>query len=400
VRQLRLRDIGGIIVIDFIDMANPKNREAVEEALKTELERDRTKTYVVEISPLGLVEMTRQNVAHGPREILTKRCPTCEGDGIVISETSAAVETERKLRALAASSRTGAFRVELNAHVASILIGPGAGRLGAIEERTRRRFFIVTKEGVPADHFEELERGPVAKLQPESSLEEGQERQVKLVEVGLHDPAAGVAKDGGAAICVRGAAGMVGKRVKARITRVLDGIAYAELVSAPGEAVEDPITAEALAEKPTRTRRSRAAKPKPKAESAKAEATEAVAEEPEEPAAEAEEGAAEEQPKRKKTRRGSRGGRRRKKKPVAAEAGDNGEPAETPVLIHPPDPELGAADVNGETTDGAPPKKKRTRRGSRGGRRRRKPAAAKADGAETVSDGAEPASDVEKPLVD
>src|SRR5207247_1233366 len=54
VRQLRLRDIGGIIVIDFIDMANPKNRATVEEALRTELERDRTKTYVVEISPLGL----------------------------------------------------------------------------------------------------------------------------------------------------------------------------------------------------------------------------------------------------------------------------------------------------------------------------------------------------------
>ena len=67
VRQLRLRDIGGIIVIDFIDMANPKNRAAVEEALKTELS-DRTKTYVVEISPLGLVEMTRQNVARTARD--------------------------------------------------------------------------------------------------------------------------------------------------------------------------------------------------------------------------------------------------------------------------------------------------------------------------------------------
>ena len=79
VRQLRLRDIGGIIVIDFIDMANPKNRETVEEALRSELERDRTKTYVVEISPLGLVEMTRQNVTDGPREILTNRCPVCAG---------------------------------------------------------------------------------------------------------------------------------------------------------------------------------------------------------------------------------------------------------------------------------------------------------------------------------
>ena len=256
VRQLRLRDIGGIIVIDFIDMANPKNREAVEEALKAELERDRTKTYVVEISPLGLVEMTRQNVAHGPREILTKRCPTCDGDGIVISETSAAVEAERKLRALAAGSRTAAFRVELNAHVAAILIGPAASRLQAIEERTRRRFFLVGKEGVPTDHFKELERGTVAKLQPDSPVEEGQERQVKLVEVGLHDPTAGVAKEGELSICVAGAAGMVGKRVKARITRVLDGTAYAELVTAASEATETPITAEAQAEKPTRARRS------------------------------------------------------------------------------------------------------------------------------------------------
>ena len=104
VRQLRLRDIGGIIVIDFIDMANPKNRATVEEALKTELERDRTKTYVVEISPLGLVEMTRQNVTDGPREILTRKCAVCGGDGVVLSETSAAVDAERRLRALAASA--------------------------------------------------------------------------------------------------------------------------------------------------------------------------------------------------------------------------------------------------------------------------------------------------------
>ena len=191
VRQLRIRDIGGIIVIDFIDMANPKNRAAVEEALKTELERDRTKTYVVEISPLGLVEMTRQNVSHGPREILAKRCPTCDGDGIVFSEVSAAVEAERKLRMLAASSRSAAFRVELNPHVAAALIGPGAERLRAIEERTRRRFFIEPKEGVPPEHFEVVARGPLAKLQPEAPIEEAQELSVKPVEVGLHDPTVG-----------------------------------------------------------------------------------------------------------------------------------------------------------------------------------------------------------------
>jgi ribonuclease G len=346
--------------------------------------------------------MTRQNVAHGPREILTKRCPVCDGDGTVISETSAAVEAERKLRALAGGSRTGAFKVELNAHVAAILIGPGAARLRAIEERTRRRFFIVGREDVPTDHFKELERGPVAKLQPESPLEEGQERQVKLVEVGLHDRNAGVAKEGELTICVAGAAPMVGKRVKARITRVIDGTAYAELVGAAGPEAKPPITAEAQAEKPTRARRSRSAKPKAEAvveEPVVEEEPEAVAEEeaaeeePEAVAKEADEQAAE-APKKKKTRRGSRGGRRRKKKPAegaAQAAPENGEPAETPVLIHVPDPELGAVSANGEPeADTAAPKKKKTRRGSRGGRRRKKPAAA------SQTD----ASKTEKPLVD
>jgi ribonuclease G len=409
VRQLRLRDIGGIIVIDFIDMANPKNRGAVEDALKSELERDRTKTYVVEISPLGLVEMTRQNVAHGPREILTKRCPTCHGDGIVVSETSAAVEAERKLRALAAASRTGAFKVELNAHVATILIGPGAARLQAIEDRTRRRFFLVGKEGMPADHFEVLDRGPVAKLQPESPVAEGEERQLKLVEVGLHDSTAGVAKEGDLTIAVAGAAGMVGKRVKLRVERVLDGTAYATLAGGDG-AVDVPITAEALAEKPTRARRSRAAQTKPKAAEAKPKAVEAPAEDAEEPQDEepaeavAEQPEVEAAPKKKKTRRGSRGGRRRKKKPAAAGAdggasqepavetpSENGQLEEAPVLIHVPDRDLGSDSEETTPTNGEqPPKKKKTRRGSRGGRRRKKPAAAaQSESAETGSEGAD-----------
>ena len=67
VRQLRLRDIGGIIVIDFIDMAAQKNRDAVLKTIQKELEKDRSKSYVVEISPLGLVEMTRHNVTDGVR---------------------------------------------------------------------------------------------------------------------------------------------------------------------------------------------------------------------------------------------------------------------------------------------------------------------------------------------
>src|SRR6185312_2443610 len=154
-RQLRLRDIGGIIVIDFIDMANPKNRASVEDALRAELERDRTKTYVVEISPLGLVEMTRQNVTDGPREILTRKCPTCAGDGIVVSDQTMAMQLERKLRLLASpGNRVQAYTIAVHPRMLPLLAGPGGARLAAIEEAARRRFFLVPAEGhVHIDHF-------------------------------------------------------------------------------------------------------------------------------------------------------------------------------------------------------------------------------------------------------
>jgi ribonuclease G len=374
VRQLRLRDIGGIIVIDFIDMANPKNREQVEEELKQELERDRTKTYVVEISPLGLVEMTRQNVTDGPREILTKRCPTCAGDGIVVSETSLAVDDERKLRALAAQSpRTKAFKVELNAHVAAMLIGPGADRLKQIEAATKRVFLVEGKEGVPLDHFAVLDKGTIEKLQPKSDYAEGQELDVKLGELALHDSGAAMAKLDGFEVCVGGAAKLVGKKVKVRVERVIGGTIYASLATAP-KAAEGPvpITAEGLAEKPTRASSKKGA---PEA----APEVAAVAEPEAEDSAEAEiaagasgdEDAAEPAAPRKRTRRGSRGGRRRRK-PSAAAATNGGEQSheeseESAPRIHLPDPSLGVEESEESSENGAAPARRRRSRSRRRG---------------------------------
>src|SRR5581483_5845621 len=232
VRQLRLRDIGGIIVIDFIDMASPKNRAAVEKALGEELERDRTKTYVVEISPLGLVEMTRQNVTDGPREVMTKKCPTCGGDGIVVSEHTAAVDVERRLRSLVTpGSRAKAFKVEVSARVAWLVAGSAGARLRELEDTTRRRFFLVGKEGAHLDHFVVLEQGTLEKVAPKLPVEVGQEVELKLGEVGLHDPQAGAGKVGDVDVAVGGAAKLVGKKVTARITAVTEGLAWAELLS-------------------------------------------------------------------------------------------------------------------------------------------------------------------------
>jgi ribonuclease G len=398
VRQLRLRDIGGIIVIDFIDMASPKNRAAVEKALGEELERDRTKTYVVEISPLGLVEMTRQNVTDGPREVMTKKCPTCGGDGIVVSEHTAAVDVERRLRGLVTpGSRSKAFSVEVSAKVAWLVAGSGGSRMRELEETTKRRFFLVGKEGEHLDHFKVLDQGTLEKLTPKIGLDVGQDVEVKLGEVGLHDPQAGVGKVGDVDVVVGGAAKLVGKKVTARVTALTDGLVWAELLT-PAEDVDEPLTAEGEAERPTRAKKSAAPKKKVEAEAeTESEAVElddeddevdlgveAVEADGDDPAA----------PAKKRTRRGSRGGRNRKKKTATAAATDahveevsdaevsdtevpDAEVPDTPApapapapaapVIHLPDREL--TDEDGE----APmPAKKRTRRGSRGGRNRRK----------------------------
>ena len=106
VRQLRLRDIGGIIVIDFIDMSRARNRDAVLKTLRKSLDEDRTKTYVVEISPLGLVEMTRQNVTDGRARDPHEDLPHLRGRG------RGAVRGDRgdRGRALAARAGRGAPR--------------------------------------------------------------------------------------------------------------------------------------------------------------------------------------------------------------------------------------------------------------------------------------------------
>jgi ribonuclease G len=424
VRQLRLRDIGGIIVIDFIDMSNPKNRATVEEALRTELERDRTKTYVVEISPLGLVEMTRQNVTDGPREILTTKCVVCAGDGFVVSEATHALEIERRLRTLAKGSRVQAFRVEIHPRVLALLAGSGGRRLEEIEAASRRRFFLVPASGnghVHLDHFEVLGQGKLETLKPEAPVEEGASVELKLVEVGLYDPTAAVGKLDGLNVVVAGAAKLVGKKVPVTIGRVLDGVAYA--TPADGAELSTPITFEAEAEKPTRApskTEGKRAEAKPARASSRTRTAGKPVDEPAPELAEAEvetgeieaeaedAPAVEEAPKKKRTRRGTRGGRGRKKTPTAAAAGEAETEVETDTApsedgkrpaprIHVPAPDLAAeeepevepvlaldelaADEEPETApggeaaaDGAP-KRKRSRRGTRGGRNRRKPSA-------------------------
>jgi ribonuclease G len=237
VSQLRLRDIGGIIVIDFIDMARARNRDTVLKTLRKSLDEDRTKTYVVEISPLGLVEMTRQNVTDGVREIMTKPCPVCQGEGVVLSEETVAIEVDRWLRDLAAERPNApAFLVRLHPKVASILVGGHGveGPIHEIEQETGRHFHFEGTEALPIDHFEVVLEGTADEIEERAlPFREGEEVLVHIEEPHMYNEDDAVAKLDGYVVSVLGAATLVGEKTLVRIDKVGRSAAEASLVNPP-----------------------------------------------------------------------------------------------------------------------------------------------------------------------
>jgi ribonuclease G len=237
VRQLRLRDIGGIIVIDFIDMERARNRDAVLKTLRKALDEDRTKTFVVEISPLGLVEMTRQNVTEGVREIMTRPCPTCDGEGVIKSEETIAIEFERRMRELAAHTDAEALLLQMNPRVSAEFTagGVGGGRvLHQIEAETGKWFHFEGSEGLPLDHFAVLmESDREHVLERALPFREGEEVHVEIVEPHMYSPGDAVAKVDGYIISVKDATSAVGEKRLVRIEEVGRTAAVARLIDVP-----------------------------------------------------------------------------------------------------------------------------------------------------------------------
>jgi len=236
VRQLRLRDIGGIIVIDFIDMARARNRDAVLKALRGSLDEDRTKTFVVEISPLGLVEMTRQNVTDGVREIMTRPCPTCGGEGVIKSEETLAIEFERRMRDLAKETKAEAVLIQMNPRVSAEFTRDEARVLRAIEQDTGKVFVFEGSEGLPLDHFSVVLEGSREQvLERAVPFRVGEEVHVEVVEPHMYSPGDAVAKVDGYVISITGGGPYVGEKHLVRIEEAGRTAAMATLLDAqPG----------------------------------------------------------------------------------------------------------------------------------------------------------------------
>jgi ribonuclease G len=141
-RQLRLRDLGGIIVLDFIDMEDEANRKAVSDLLRQHLRRDRSRTKSFAVSELGLIEMTRQRQRPSLANYFNEDCPECEGLGKVLSLQSAALKIERMLRRVGQRSREKQLILRVHPDVAVHLVEQNADRLGRLEKQYRYRVEI------------------------------------------------------------------------------------------------------------------------------------------------------------------------------------------------------------------------------------------------------------------
>ncbi|MCD6326681.1 Rne/Rng family ribonuclease [bacterium] len=153
-RQLRLRDLGGIIIIDFIDMEIEENKERVLEALATELKKDRSKTTINEISSLGLVEMTRKRVRESLERMLCEKCPLCDGVGRIKSRVTVCYDVQREIRRVAEYSAHKELLVRAHPSVAQTLQTKMKDIIVELEKTFHRRVLIKADPALHPERFD------------------------------------------------------------------------------------------------------------------------------------------------------------------------------------------------------------------------------------------------------
>jgi ribonuclease G len=156
--QLRLRNIGGLIIIDFIDMEKPAHREKVFHALEDALEKDKAKTHVLEISEFGLIEMTRKRVKESLVQTLCEPCSYCEGRGYVKSHQTVAYEVLRHLQRELIGSQARSLEVIAHRDVAHVLYDEEAETLNALEMRWGKRVEVKASATCHVEQYEVIEK--------------------------------------------------------------------------------------------------------------------------------------------------------------------------------------------------------------------------------------------------
>jgi ribonuclease G len=231
VRQIRLRDIGGIIIIDFIDMRDPAHKQLVLEELEAQLKKDRTRAHVLGMTQLGLIEMTRKKVRQSLDEVLMRPCHYCEGKGKVHSEETMAARIERELLEYLATQEHEAVLIECHPLVAAQLIGSSGQNLQRLERETGKRLFIKGRESLHIAEHRILWAGTVAEVEMRAlPVQIGQVLQVKIDEPHAHNGRDGIARLEGYVLDVQNAGMHVGETVFVKISQVYRTYAKAVVV--------------------------------------------------------------------------------------------------------------------------------------------------------------------------
>jgi len=175
-RQLRLRDVGGLIVIDFIDMTSVKNQRAVENKMREALEADRARVQVGRISRFGLMEMSRQRLRPSLQELTTEICPRCNGQGRIRDTRSLALTILRVMEEECLKERSSVVRAMVPLNIASFLLNEKRQDVAEIERRTSTHVVIVPNVNLETPHFE------IQRLRDDHLSEEGDVPSYELTE--------------------------------------------------------------------------------------------------------------------------------------------------------------------------------------------------------------------------
>ncbi len=159
--QLRLRDIGGIVVVDFIDMDFQEDREKVIKKLEESLKKDKTKTNIVQTTELGLVELTRKRARRDLENMLRTSCPYCGGTGRVLSNETVGNMVLRRLEELCKTTRAEAILLAVHPQVELNLSGPKMLLIKQLEKENRKSIYIVSSKDI---HMEKIEVVAVGRL--------------------------------------------------------------------------------------------------------------------------------------------------------------------------------------------------------------------------------------------
>ncbi|MEC9488136.1 MAG: Rne/Rng family ribonuclease [Halanaerobium sp.] len=229
--QLRLRDIGGIIIIDFIDMKDKEDREEVIRAFEEELKKDKTKYAIMGITQLGLLELTRKKVKEGLHETLQRVCPYCGGKGRVFSEATIARSAERKIKNLASLKDFQAILVEVNPRVAARLIGPRGSNLEALERELGIDIYIRGDDEKHLEEVEVVETGPKDILRKMAlPVKEGEILRLKIEEQHANNSEDAIARKDGYIINIPRAGSLIGEEALVKISQVQKTYAEGQLI--------------------------------------------------------------------------------------------------------------------------------------------------------------------------